>query len=121
MIEFAEFLKIIKGGGNSKEGQKDDGTGAIYKFFKDLTEGKMGKNQDREVPFCLMVSTHRRRKILESMQELDPSKRKEGERILANYKKQLAEKMAREEAEKGTAAFSRPTSGSRQSKRSKMN
>jgi len=31
MIEFPEFLSIIKGGSNQKErGAKDDGTGAIY-------------------------------------------------------------------------------------------
>ena len=41
MIEFAEFLAIIKGGSANKEGQKDDGTGAIYQFFKDLTSGNM--------------------------------------------------------------------------------
>ena len=30
-IEFPEFLSIIKGGSNQKEGgPKDDGTGAIY-------------------------------------------------------------------------------------------
>lgn len=41
MIEFQEFLSIIKGGSNAKEGAKDDGTGAIYQFFKDLTSGTM--------------------------------------------------------------------------------
>ena len=48
MIEFAEFLSIIKGGSKSKDKHdgsgKDDqnnATGAIYQFFKDLTSGKM--------------------------------------------------------------------------------
>lgn len=36
-IEFPEFLQIIKGGRNAKEGAKDNGTGAIYQFFDDLT------------------------------------------------------------------------------------
>ena len=31
MLEFEEFLKIIKGGQNG--GSDDDGSGAIYKFF----------------------------------------------------------------------------------------
>jgi hypothetical protein len=33
MIEFEEFLQIIKSGSNQKDNEKDDGTGAIYKFF----------------------------------------------------------------------------------------
>jgi Ca2+-binding EF-hand superfamily protein len=41
MIEFEEFLSIIKGGSNKKEGAVDDGTGAIYEFFNDLTSGNM--------------------------------------------------------------------------------
>ena len=51
----------------------------------------------------------------------DDKVKKDGEKILANYKKQLAEKLAREHAEKVDAmSMSRPTTGSRQSKRSKM-
>jgi len=40
MLEFPEFLGIIKGGSNSSDGP-DDGSGAIYQFFKDLTSGSM--------------------------------------------------------------------------------
>lgn len=39
MLEFPEFLGIIKGGSNSNDGAADDGSGAIYQFFKDLTSG----------------------------------------------------------------------------------
>jgi predicted metal-dependent hydrolase len=47
----------------------------------------------------------------------DDKTKKDGEKILANYKKQLAEKLAREQAEAKGAALSE----SRGSKRSKMN
>ena len=42
----------------------------------------------------------------------DVKVKKDGEKILANYKKQLAEKLAREQAEKYDT-ISRPTTGSR--------
>ena len=57
MIEFQEFLSIIKGGSNAKEGAKDDGTGAIYNFFKDLTSGKMKIDGNENIPFSLFIST----------------------------------------------------------------
>lgn len=95
MIEFEEFLKIIKGG-NSSDGGKDDGTGAIYHFFKDLTGGKMKINGNENIPFSLFISSQRRRKILQSIWANNEKDKKEGERILANYKKQLAERLARE-------------------------
>ena len=53
----------------------------------------------------------------------DDKVKKDGEKILGNYKKQLAEKLAREQAEKVDAMsmHSRPTTGSRASqRRSKM-
>lgn len=52
----------------------------------------------------------------------DDKVKKDGEKILGNYKKQLAEKLAREQAEKIDAmSMSRPTTGSRASqRRSKM-
>ena len=104
-----------------KEGGKDDGTGAIYQFFKDLTSGNMKIEDNSNIPFSLFITTQRRRKILSSMWSGSEREKKEGEKILANYKKQLAEKLAREQAEKSNNLFSRPTSGSRGSRRSKMN
>jgi len=99
MIEFAEFLSIIKGGSSSsgaKDASKDDGTGAIYKFFKDLTSGSMQIDGTDNIPFSLFISAQRRRKILNAMWSSDDQSKKEGEKILGNYKKQLAEKAARE-------------------------
>jgi centrin-1 len=117
MIEFQEFLSIIKGGSNAaKDGAKDDGTGAIYQFFKDLTSGTMQIDGNENIPFSLFISSQRRRKILQSMWAKDDKLKKDGEKILANYKKQLAEKLAREQAENKGAM-----SESRGSRRSKMN
>lgn len=56
-IEFPEFLQIIKGGSNAKEGAKDDGTGAIFQFFKDLTSGRMNIDGNENIPFSLFISS----------------------------------------------------------------
>jgi len=100
-IEFPEFLGIIKGGSSAKEGVKDDGTTAIYLFFKDLSSGKMNIDGNEHIPFSLFITSQRRRKILQAIM-LDPKEdqlQKDGERILNNYKKQLAERLAREQLE----------------------
>jgi len=42
MIEFDEFLQIIKGGSSTgKTSEESNGSGAIYNFFKNLTTGKL--------------------------------------------------------------------------------
>ena len=82
VLEFGEFLNIIKGGSNAKESTKDDGTGAIYKFFKDLTTGNMKIEGNENIPFSLLISTQRRRKIIDSMMSKNPQAKKEGEKIL---------------------------------------
>ena len=87
MIEFQEFLSIIKGGSNAKEGAKDDGTGAIYQFFKDLTSGDMQIEGNENIPFSIFISARRRRFILQSMTGKDEKVKKNGEKILSNYKK----------------------------------
>ena len=92
----------------------------IFQFFKDLTSGRMNIDGNENIPFSLFISSQRRRKILQSMWANDDKVKKDGEKILGNYKKQLAEKLAREQAEKDTISMSRPTTGSRHSKRSKM-
>jgi hypothetical protein len=50
-------LGIIKGGKKNKVGAKDDGTGAIYHFFKDLTNGKMKIDGNEHIPFSLFISS----------------------------------------------------------------
>jgi hypothetical protein len=64
-------------------------------------------NEKKMVPFSLFIGTYRRRKILDAMMGKDEKQKKEGEVIMNNYKKQLAERMAREKADKGDAASSR--------------
>ena len=59
MIEFNEFLDIIKGGSRSNKGQLA-GTSAIFDFFKKLTTGKLQNPQEQELPFSLFISSKRR-------------------------------------------------------------
>lgn len=94
-IEFGEFLSIIKGGsGQQKDGANE--TGAIYNFFKKLTAGDFKLEKNENAPFQLFISGWRRKMILDSMMATDDVKRKQGEKILENYKKQLADRMTRE-------------------------
>ena len=104
MIEFDEFLDIIKNGSrtnNRDSGQNVPGTTAIFDFFKKLTTGKLQKDQEQELPFSLFISSKRRQKLLDSMMEKNQNKRDEGQHILNNYRKQLAERMAREKVDRG--------------------
>lgn len=124
-IEFTEFLKIIKGGSKSAKErsvpkqEREDNNGAIHQFFKDLTSGKMQVKGNENVPFSLFITSHRRKQILNSMMENDnDQKKKDGEKILNNYKKQLAERLAREQAENGGMEINRKSVSSK-SKRSK--
>ena len=88
MIEFDEFLQIIKGGSAANKGPGcDSGTGAIYNFFKNLTTGKLQHNDEQELPFSLFISSKRRRKLLDSMMSENEDERRKGEIILNNYKK----------------------------------
>ena len=74
---------------------------------------------NENVPFSLFITSHRRKQILNSMMENDnDQKKKDGEKILNNYKKQLAERLAREQAENGGMEINRK-SISAKSKRSK--
>ena len=102
-IEFEEFLGIIKSGSNSSDAPKDDddGSTAIYNFFKDLTGGKMNIDGVEHLPFSLYICAQRRRKILQAIMP-DPKApylQKDGERILNNYKRQIAEKLAEKQIE----------------------
>jgi tryptophanase len=67
-----------------------------------LTSGELKvDSEDKIIPFSIFISTYRRKKILAAMMGKTMKEKEEGTRILNNYKKQLAEKMAREKAEKG--------------------
>lgn len=58
-------------------------------------------SDDKIIPFSIFISTYRRKKILAAMMGKTSKEKEEGTRIMNNYKKQLAEKMTRERAEKG--------------------
>lgn len=96
-IEFNEFLDIIKGGGKKSRSKKEDESefskpkdaaesGAIYGFFKSLTNGELMSGEKANMPFNLFISAHRRQMIIDSMMK-EGTQQKEGERIMTNYKK----------------------------------
>jgi len=68
------------------------------------------------MPFSLYISRERRKKILDSMMADTDNDKKHGETILNNYKKQLAEKMARERAQ-----IAMPTAESKFDTKSSLN
>ena len=69
--------------------------GKIYKFFKSLTNGELISKEKQNMPFNLFISAHRRKMIIDAMmKESGTHDQKEGERIMQNYKKQLAERYA---------------------------
>tara|TARA_B110000305_G_C19314746_1_gene575797 strand:- start:326 stop:469 length:144 start_codon:yes stop_codon:yes gene_type:complete len=47
----------------------------------------MNIDGNKNIPFSLFVSTQRRRKILQSIWAKDENVKKDGEKILGNYKK----------------------------------
>ncbi len=77
MIEFNEFLSIIK---NSS----DDRISKINKFFKDMANGHLAGT---DVSFNLLVQRLRRDYMLDAITSAEPSKREFGERILRNASK----------------------------------
>ncbi len=56
-------------------------------------------DENPNIPFQLFISSYRRRKILDAMMNPVKNKRDEGEKIMLSYKKQIAEKSARERGE----------------------
>ena len=62
MIEFPEFLEIIK---NSDANEK---TAKINKFFKDMSNGTLGKNEGmKDLSFNLIVQTIRRKHMMDAI------------------------------------------------------
>lgn len=80
MIEFNEFLGIIK---NSDGSEK---TAKINKFFKDMTSEQFSKN---DLSFNLLVQKLRREYLMDAIMSGDPDKRAFGEKILRNVSKQV--------------------------------
>ena len=86
---------------NGGKSNKDEKAGAIYQFFKDLTDGKY-KVGKQEIPFQLFITRFRREKRLDSMQQNLGSRRQvEGEKVMNAYKNQIAQAKMRERIQKG--------------------
>ena len=80
MIEFSEFLGIIK---NSDGNEK---TAKINTFFKDMTSGKL---KSEGLSFNLLVTKLRRDYMMDAILSGDPKKKEIGDKILKNVGKQL--------------------------------
>jgi len=81
MIEFPEFLEIIK---NSDANEK---TAKINKFFKDMSNGTLGKNESmKDLSFNLIVQTIRRKHMMDAIVGTGNVK-EDGMRILVNVGK----------------------------------
>ena len=103
-IEFEEFLTLVKGKKKGKPAKKgateNKEADKLFNFFQSLTNKKL-QPADREQPFPLFYGSVRRQKILAAMMETqDKEKKKEGKKILENYKKQLNDKIQRERKER---------------------
>mmetsp|Transcript_43321 Transcript_43321/g.50147 ORF Transcript_43321/g.50147 Transcript_43321/m.50147 type:complete len:276 (-) Transcript_43321:73-900(-) len=86
-IEFNEFLHII----SSKNNDSSDGDQGIVDFFKDMIVGKLAGGQiSNKLPFQLIISTVRRKKLMDALMSADDKKKTEGEKVLTNYAKLLA-------------------------------
>ena len=81
-IEFEEFLLIMRA--IKRKEQVKDGSASLYRFFKDMIEGKLNNKQDmdNDIPFMLNFSLYRRKRIIDAIIGDDDEKKKEGEVIL---------------------------------------
>ncbi|CAG9327407.1 unnamed protein product [Blepharisma stoltei] len=78
-IEFDEFLAILKGG---------DGSSPMADFFKQMTKGTLTEDA-KNLPFKLVVSSYRRKMLMEAVMTDDPNKKAKGEKIMKAYGSQL--------------------------------
>ena len=102
-IEFDEFLQLVKGGKKTAqkmaatlETNETESTDVIYDFFQELTKGNMNPDKNMKIGFGIYYSSKRREKILDAIFDVtDVAKKKEGKRILDNYRMQLSDQMKR--------------------------
>ena len=79
-IEFEEFLEIVKG---------DKESAPISKFFKGLIDGKLIKDS-KVLPFKTVVSSYRRRMIMNALMCDDAKEKEKGERIMKAFAKSIS-------------------------------
>jgi len=83
-IEFKEFLKIIAS-------QENSGETGLIDFFKDMIEGRLsGGEISNKLPFNLIISTVRRKKLMSSIMAKDTKEKDEGKKVLNSYARLLA-------------------------------
>jgi hypothetical protein len=75
MIEFDEFLQIIK---NSDASEK---TAKINKFFKDMSNNVLGT---KDLSFNIIVQSIRRQYMMDAILCQNKDRQEQGERILRN-------------------------------------
>ena len=98
MIEFKEFLTIIKNSDGNEKSQK------VYEFFKDMTSGQLKKSSE-ELSFNLLVQKLRREHMRDAIMSTDPHKKAVGERILKNVQRQIAQQKMRKNKMYGLTDF----------------
>ena len=106
-IEFEEFLMLVKGGKTTANKMRkhmnedtEEDSMIIFEFFKKLTNNEL-QPKDRQQPFNLYYGAERRRKILQAIMcdKTEIDKKKDGEKILHNYRGSLKEMVKREKEE----------------------
>merc|ERR1712070_411751 len=91
LIEFSEFLTIVRDGYND----------AVCRVFKQTMAGKLG---DRNLSFPMLASTYRRRMLLEAMMGASGERSHErGKRIMNAFANQMREYKKRTVEEQRTA------------------
>jgi Ca2+-binding EF-hand superfamily protein len=85
-IEFKEFLKIIGSQDSSIQGNS-----GIIDFFKDMIKGKLAGGQiSNKLPFHLIISTVRRKKMMSSLMSNDNKEKQDGEKVMNSYARYLS-------------------------------
>jgi len=120
-IEFKEFLKII---GSQDQSQSS----GIIDFFKDMIKGKLAGGQiSNKLPFHLIISTVRRKKMMNSLMSNDTKDKQEGEKVLNSYARYLSIKKQKDLNESGIShqstkekTINKTTSGLKNNKQSKI-
>jgi EF-hand domain pair len=81
-IEFEEFLSILRHG---------EGDSPMVELFREMTRGKLVEDAN-VLPFNLVVSSYRRRMLMNAVISEDPDLKTKGEKIFKAYSKQLENK-----------------------------
>lgn len=87
LIEFEEFMKIIKYNGNEKN--------TLITFFKNLSKEEIF-SESKDLPFTLMLSNKRRELMMQNYLGKNSSCKEQGKRVLTAFALELKEKEVQE-------------------------